>query len=58
MAGYNLTKQEIKWVNLIKDKAEKDLIERKIKPDYNNVLTTAILGVTLFTRKLKLISKK
>ena len=57
MVGYNLTKQETKWVNLIKEKAEEDLIKRKITPNYNSVLTTAIFGVTLFTRKLKLIAK-
>ena len=55
--GYNLTDQEKEWVNAIQARVRLDLEERGLKADFNNVLTTAIFAVTLFTRKLKLVDK-
>lgn len=53
--GYNLTDKETDMVNEIQAKAHSDLKDRGIKGDYDSVLTTAIYGVTYFTRKLKLV---
>ncbi len=55
--GYDLTDQETEWVNMIQAKTSQDLEERGIKTNYDSILTASIFGVTLFTRKLKLVDK-
>ena len=55
--GYNLTNKETEWVDKIVKKSMENLSDRKLKPDFDSVYTTAIFAVTMFTRKLKLIKK-
>lgn len=58
MMGYKLTEQEVKWVNEIQAQARQDLKIRGFEFDEDYILTTAILGVTFFTRELKLVNKQ